>query len=305
MTETTSAAGGTQPAIQAVVVLYRVAPQDSAALRGLLAALLQDRNAASAIRLLVYDNSPEAHPWSPPSQIAAEYLHDAANGGLLAAYRTALAKAQLNGAPWLLLLDDDTRVTSEFVQLQLQMVEQLAAKADIGAVVPRLRSGGVVQSPHGPVGWRQSPLSVDREGPAPVGTTAFNSGAMLRRSVLEAIGGFPDGYAVDFLDHAMFARLARAGFHVWVLPATLDHAMSWESPQTAIGISRFAGLLQLEQRFHHEYGNWQSILAFRLRCARRAWQYRAWPDRRFARLCRQAALGAPAAPPSRRAGNIE
>jgi len=210
---------------------------------------------------------------------------------LLAAYRRALTEAQQNGASWLLLLDDDTQVTAEFIQTQLQMTDELAAKPNVAAVVPRLRSGGVVRSPHASVGWRQSPLPLDRDGPAPIGTTAFNSGAMLRRSAIEAVGGFPDGYPLDFLDHATFARLARAGFRVWVLPITLDHPMTWDDPSGAMGFERFAHVLAAEQRFHREYGGIEGALAFRLRCALRAWRYRKWEDKRFAEACSRMAKG--------------
>jgi len=279
------------PLIQAVVVLYQVAPPDSAALAGLLNALAQDSAAGNAIRVLVYDNSPQRQAWQAPENVQAIYVHDRANGGLLAGYQRALVEARQNGAPWLLLLDDDTQVTPEFVQTQLQMSGELAAQPDIAAVVPRLRSGGVVRSPHGPVGWRQSALPLDRDGPAPVGATAFNSGAMLRRSAIEAVGGFPESYPLDFLDHAMFARLTNAGYRLWTLPITLDHVMSWDDPAKAIGIDRFGRVLEAEQRFHREYGGRPGILAFRLRCARRAWQYRRWQNPHYAELCRRFALG--------------
>lgn len=273
------------PLIQAVVVLYKVAPEDSAALAGLLGALAQDRATANAVRLLVYDNSPQAQNWQPPANVHALYIHDIANGGLLAAYQRALIEAQQNGAPWLLLLDDDTQVTDDFMQMQLQMTSELAARPDIAAVVPRLRSGGIVRSPHGPVGWRQSPLPLHRDGPAPVGATAFNSGAMLRRSAIEAVGGFPGNYPLDYLDHAMFARLARAGYRLWVLPVTLDHPMTWDDPSGEMGYDRFARVLATEQRFHREYGGIEGAIAFRLRCALRAWRYRRWEDQRFAEIC--------------------
>jgi GT2 family glycosyltransferase len=273
--------------VQAVVVLYRVAPQESRALRGLLDALQQDAALAAAIRVLVYDNSPIAA--EPPH--GCTYVHDAQNGGVLAAYSGALAEAQLRGAAWLLLLDDDTQVTTEFVRAQLQMVYQLAARTSIGAVVPKLRSAGRVASPHGGMGWNQAPLDEAFNGEAPVGTTAFNSGALLRRTAVEAVGGFPAGYPLDFLDHAMFARLARAGYRVWVLPVTLEHAMTWEDPAREMSVERFANVLESELRFHREYGSWTTLLAFRLRCARRGWQYRDWPDKRYAEICWRVARG--------------
>ncbi len=286
-----------QPTIQAVVVLYRTAPQDSVALCGLLAALQQDPEAAAAISVLVYDNSPDAPAASQvalPANVA--FVHDPSNGGLLAAYNCALALAKSNGAGWLLLLDDDTQVTPEFVRSQLQF-SQSNPEATLAAAVPKLRSKDKVQSPHAPVGGRQQPLADSFTGEARLGTTAFNSGAMLRRSAVEAVGGFHSGYRIDFLDHAMFARLARAGYRVWVLPVTLDHAMTWEDPARQMGVDRFASVLEAEQRFHREYGSWTTMLAFRLRCLRRAWRYHGWPDKRYAAICQRKAFGLK--PPSR------
>jgi cellulose synthase/poly-beta-1,6-N-acetylglucosamine synthase-like glycosyltransferase len=276
------------PALQAVVVLYRCAPEDSPALCGLQSALHADP--AAAIRVLVYDNSPAGNPPAPTLPDNIVYLHDPANGGLLAAYTHALQQAQASGAEWLLLLDQDTQVTADFVQLQLQMVDELAARPTISACVPRLRSAGQLVSPHGPLGLRQDALPAAFTGEAPLGTTAFNSGAMLRRSALQAVGGFPPGYWLDFLDHALFARLARAGFRLWVLPIELDHAMTWEDPARSMSIERFENVLEAERRFHKEYGSWTGSLTFRARCARRAWRYRKWPDKRYAKACWRMAL---------------
>jgi GT2 family glycosyltransferase len=275
--------------IQAVVVLYRRAPRDSAALQGLLAALRKDPDCG--INLLVYDNSPESSEAqvTRPRPGAPMYVHDPENGGLLAAYRKALAEAIRNRAEWLLLLDHDTEVTAEFVQAQLKTAAELK-DARVGAVVPQLRSAGTVQSPHGVVGPQQEPLPENFSGLAPLGTTAFNSGAMLRVSAVAAVGGFPDGYRVDFLDHAMFARLARGGFRVLVLPCTMEHSMTWEDPAKEMSIERFAGVLEAEQRFHREYGDWRGGLAFRLRCLRRGWNYRGWTDKRYCWACLRAAV---------------
>ncbi len=273
---------GTQRTLQAVVVIYRCQPHESLALRGLLSAIHANPTFAASVRVLIYDNSPQAAD-VPPLQ--AEYVHDANNGGLLAAYTRALHQAESNGCDWLLLLDQDTQVTPEFLQMQLQMADALAARPDVAACVPKLRSEGRLVSPHGPLGLRQKPLADGFTGETPPGTTAFNSGAMIRRAALQAIGGFPAGYWLDFLDHATFARLARAGYRTWVLSAVLEHAMTWEDPAKHMSIERFENVLQAELRFHKEYGNAASQLAFRAKCLRRWWQYRSWSDTRYAEVC--------------------
>ena len=63
---------------------------------------------------------------------------------------------------------------------------------------------------------------------------AFNSGAVLRLSALDEIGGFDESFPLDYLDHTTFRQLQRKEHSVYVLHSTLAHELSvsagWDTP---------------------------------------------------------------------------
>ena len=78
------------------------------------------------------------------------YVHDPSNGGLASAYNYALARAESEEREWLLLLDQDTSLTAEFISELVETSESLALPLRGG----RHRSQVA--------GARQNRLSVDR-----------------------------------------------------------------------------------------------------------------------------------------------
>ncbi len=296
--------------IEAVLVLYRVRAEGSESWRTMKAALSESKELAAEVgkrlRLLVYDNTPEA-PGSDGgivegaraetefrmAGVEVRYERDAANGGLVAAYSRALNEA--GDAEWLLLLDQDTTLTAEYLREAMRLADELAGDESVGAIVPKLRSGGKVQSPHRALGWGQAPLDEKFKGRATEAetgaVTAYNSGALLRVSAMRELGGFPPGFWLDYLDHATFAELRQAGKSVWVMEAQLEHAMSWEDPEREMTVERYRGVLAAEERYHRRYGSRGSALAFRLRMLKKAIAYAGWKDKSYARLSLRAAMG--------------
>jgi hypothetical protein len=55
---------------------------------------------------------------------------------------------------------------------------------------------------------------------------AYNSGATLRVSVLRSIGGFPEEFWLDYLDHAVFHALSHANYRMYVMRTQLEHEPS-------------------------------------------------------------------------------
>jgi GT2 family glycosyltransferase len=299
--------------IDAVLVLYRATPAESESWRTLCAALRASPELQDSLRLLVYDNSPADSGLAADGTsglreelpVSVRYVRDENNGGLAAAYSRALEEASARteavidakaafiegGADWLLLLDQDTTLTAEYLREAAWLATELAEDESIAAIVPKLRSGGVVRSPHRALGWAQAPLGDKFTGRAQGEVTAYNSGALLKVSAMEKLGGFPPGFWLDYLDHATFAELRQAGLGVWVMAAELQHAMSWEDPQREMTVERFRGVMAAEKRYHERYGSWGSALAFRLRMLRKAVQYLRWKDKRYAQLSLKAAMG--------------
>jgi GT2 family glycosyltransferase len=190
-----------------------------------------------------------------------------------------------------MLLDQDTTLTADYLREAVELAEELAEDVSVGAIVPKLRSGGKVRSPHRALGWAQAPLDEDFVGRAEEPVTAYNSGALLRVAALDGMGGFPAGFWLDYLDHATFAELRQAGLGVWVMETKLEHAMAWEDPEREMTVERYRGVLAAEERYHKRYGSWGSAMAFRLRMLKKAMAYAGWKDKRYARLSLKAAMG--------------
>lgn len=296
--------------IDAVLVLYRATAEESESWRTLRAALENSTAVRKRLRLLVYDNTPgesgggaaegggaavragvEGLETGGTMPLPVRYVRDAANGGLMAAYSRALKEA--SGAEWLMLLDQDTTLTADYLREAVELAEELAEDVSVGAIVPKLRSGGKVRSPHRALGWAQAPLDEDFVGRAEEPVTAYNSGALLRVAALDGMGGFPAGFWLDYLDHATFAELRQAGLGVWVMETKLEHAMAWEDPEREMTVERYRGVLAAEERYHKRYGSWGSAMAFRLRMLKKAVAYAGWKDKRYARLSLKAAMGGP------------
>ena len=105
--------------------------------------------AGEAIACIVYDNSPTAQEL-PETPFACTYHHDPANPGLAVAYQFALRQAERETIPWLLLLDQDTTVTPDYLAEALHLVNEFQDQPEWAAIVPKLIQDGVVLSPHWP-----------------------------------------------------------------------------------------------------------------------------------------------------------
>ncbi len=255
-----------QPRVLAEVVLYRAEPDcgESAALRTLLAERQREPAWARDVAVVVWDNSPRSREL--PVEFDGVSRADTANPGLRAAYEFTLGEAVWRDVPWVLLLDQDTEVTAEYLAEVLR--ETSAAGPGVGALLPRLVHRGAVVSPVHP-----QRLGPPREFD---GTEAmvqgFNSGAVLRVAAMQAVGGFDRRFPLDYLDHATFAALQRGGWRVRVLGSRLQHGLSSDTGRAAtVGERRRqASTLQAERRFYWAYGDGTDRVLHPLRLLRRA-----------------------------------
>jgi GT2 family glycosyltransferase len=256
--------------LTAVIVLYGQSPGQSAALSSLLEAAAGRPDAAERISLIVYDNSPEPHELSASMSFEAHYIHDAENAGLARAYNAALARAQAQGSTWLLLLDQDTRLSSEYLTELLSVSDALASSAKVAAIAPKLWAGTRLYSPESPFLWQIRRQFSDQHhavdetvsGMAAEPLTAYNSGAALRVTALEEIGGFPEDFWLDFLDHAVFQQLRLRGYDLWVMRTVLEQNLSHMDLDT-VPMWRHWSVLAAETRFVLKFGNVADRLYFR------------------------------------------
>jgi GT2 family glycosyltransferase len=225
---------------------------------------------ASHFSLVIYDNSAESRPIGEDFTLHHHYVHDPANGGLAAAYNYALSRAEDTGYEWLLLLDQDTTLTSEFLAELIDGVHALRTEDNVAAIVPKLMVRGTILSPaehfldflrHQ---FRNYVQTLGQAAGMQQGrVSAYNSGSTLSVPVLRSIGGFPKEFWLDYLDHAVFHALHMSGHRVYVLHAVLRHDLA-ESDLNARPIWRFRNVLQAQSLFVKRTGSFTERLLYRL-----------------------------------------
>lgn len=242
------------PRVYAVIVLYRRNASKSEAYVSLKKLL--DAGFGGMVELLVCDNSPYEQP--APDDFRGAYLRDLTNPGLARCYNEALRRAEPIEASWLMLLDQDTVVTGEYLYEVSENAEILKNEDDIVAMVPALIDGDVVCSPiYPPMYGPPRAVNADMHGPATTLLHALNSGAVLRVSAIRKIGGFPLDFPLDYLDHATFFQLQHEGRKIFLLRSRLQHKLSSNSEpgRDVASIRRMESMLKAEARFYSRYGS--------------------------------------------------
>ena len=259
--------------ISAVLVLYKMSAEASPSFRALQEELRCRPALAQRTDVLIVDNSPQAQ--ALPAGSMGRYMHDGANPGLARRYNEALAQAVAAGATWLLLLDQDTRLTPEYFGHVEVLAESLADDLHVVGLLPRLVAGERLLSPHLPEFGRSAyRLHLGVTGHLGGLIRAFNSGAILRVSALQAIGGFPERYWLDYLDHATFHRLQKTGGEFFIMDVSLEHELSvhradrYRDPANA---ERHRNQLAAQMLFYEEHGTAEEQRRNRRKLVSQAW----------------------------------
>jgi len=198
-----------------------------------------------------------------------EYYHDAQNGGLAAAYNYALRAACNKNIDWLLLLDQDTLLE---VGLFLALFREIDARLPpyVCALVPKLVQNNAIISPQIVGLIRNKPISPQFSGLCSQLMTAFNSAACLRVRAIDDVGGFPQEYWLDYLDHIMFYRLQAADGRMLVLDVAIQHRLSLLDMEEEMNVKRYANVLAAEWSFIKETKSGGGALVHRVRLLKRA-----------------------------------
>lgn len=250
----------TSSKVLAVIVLYKCTIVQSST-----CTTIQDQDPYDRedIDFLVYDNSPDGEPDSLPSGWA--YVSDPTNRGLPCAYNYAISQAKQLKATWLLLLDQDSNIPSAFLANLMANVTFCHPKPEVAAIVPLIFSNHRQISPFFPK------LGLDRPyrtaGSITQGwITAINSGAAIRVSFIESIGGFSSYFWLDYLDHWLFRKIFEARQSVFVSNIEFEHSLSVADFNQRVEPSRYKNVLAAETYFTNRFlpSYWRAILALRL-----------------------------------------
>ena len=259
--------------ILAVVVLFHRRPGDCQAYKGLLESLRHLQPRRLELRILLYDNTPGGCDPGPLPE-GVQYEAAGQNAGLAAAYNRALAIAQNENYAWLLTLDQDTTLPSDYLSRLSKVALEIESDNRVAAIVPRVSDAGRPLSPVFPTFWGVSYLRHGFEGIARRDTYAINSASVFRVAALKQIGGFNPYFWLDMLDAYVYLQLHRHGRKVYIAgDIQVEHQLSLLHEED-LKVGRFRNILQAESTFCDLYGGHIRGLALTGRLLCRIWRQR-------------------------------
>jgi GT2 family glycosyltransferase len=272
--------------ILAVVVRYKTPLEQSQTLTSLAEAFASDPDLLRRYGVLVWDNSP-VRLNNPQLSFPFEYGFSDQNLGVSGAYNHALTHAQLMGSAWLLLLDQDTTVTVDYMQRMQGHVKEVENDAAIATIVPFVRSHDTLVSPRTFGRWirnHQIPRSVS--GLYHQDAYAVNSGTVMRVSALQSVGGYSEIFWLDLSDAYIFQALYRRGKRMYIAgDIELAHSVASMDFDRHMTPERYLSFLAAENLYLAMYRSRVVNLAQTMWLVARAGrQYRRYKNKAFAKL---------------------
>ncbi len=242
--------------IVAVVVLYKRLPEQSQTIDSLGKVFAGNPGLLDSIRLILFDNSPQALDQVNLS-FPCDYHHAARNVGTSGAYNYAMEFAEAEHFPWLLLLDQDTTISAEFLPRMLEYSDQLRDQTDIGSVVPLIYSHGSVISPRKHGRFNQiSLIPPTFSGIYRQKAFAVNSATLMRVSALREIGGYSDDFWLDLSDVYVFQAMYRKGRYLYIAgDLSLQHSITSMDFDNDMAPERYRNFLAAESAYVDLYSS--------------------------------------------------
>lgn len=248
-----------------VIVLYKSNLETSVTIKTIGESL----GVNSTIDIFVYDNSPNKQYLDENfiyQNFNVQYVHDSLNLGLSRAYNSALELAKKNKKSWLLLLDQDTYFTKEYID-KISILDKQYLKHDTVAIIPKvnnLNNNQVISPGKMFLGGICRPLIIE-EGIVNSKITGINSGTLLSIAYLNEINGFNENYTLDMLDHWYFKKIFDDKRNVLLLGATIKQDLSViQDFEANVSCLRYKQMLEAENLFMKEEG-YLNYFVFKLR----------------------------------------
>jgi hypothetical protein len=271
-----------------VVVCYKMSLCNSATIAGLSQAFESCPRLLDSIGVLVWDNSP-SKPNNPSLSFPFEYRPSTENIGVSAAYNSATEVAEATGCPWLLLLDQDTTVSGDFLTRMLEYSWELEGNQHVAAIAPFLMEGDRTISPGVVLFNRVKPLSLPLTGEYVKEAYAANSGTLMRVASLKEIGGYNEDFWLDYSDIVAFHFLYRHNKCLFIAgDLKLQHKLASNDYENSMSPERYQNGILAEGAFWDLYrSRWENLgLTVRL-VARSIKQYCCYSNKTFARITRR------------------
>lgn len=269
--------------ILGILVLYKCTLEESKTFKSLVKSF---KEKSYFLNLLVYDNSPSKSfnvTHHRNLNINIFYIHDKNNSGLSSAYNYGLKLANTKGIPWILLLDQDTELPINYIDIFLNTLNRNFSHRIVCAfpyvftydkkmISPsKIFCGGIIR-----------PYKKIKNGEIYGRVSGINSGTFLSVNYITEIGGFCSDYPLDMLDHWYFNMIFRMKRGVYLLDAKIFHNLSINSFAQEVSPNRYTSILKGENLlFSHNLCN---RLVYKLRLVIRLYKLLRYEDKSYFRL---------------------
>jgi GT2 family glycosyltransferase len=272
--------------ILAIVVRYKAPLEQSQTLTSLADAFVSDPDLLKGYGVLLWDNSPVRLD-NPQLSFSFQYGFSDQNLGVSGAYNRASSYAESIGCDWLLLLDQDTTVTADYLQRMLSHVHEVESDQSIATIVPFVRSHNTLVSPRKfgrLIRNHQIPRSVS--GIYGEDAYAVNSGTVMRVSALKAVGGYSEEFWLDLSDAYIFQAFYRHGKRMYIAgDLELAHSVASMDFDRHMTPERYRSFLAAENLYLAMYRSQLVNLAQTIWLVARAGrQYRRYKNKEFAKI---------------------
>lgn len=225
------------------IVLFKQELLISVAVNSLIEVL--EKNIEQKIfEILVIDNSPGIPTSKLIVQHGVRYHALGKNEGLPLAYNLALDIAVKEKFTHLITLDQDSVVSSSYIDTVLRHVQ--STDDEIVVWVPTVVSRNRIVSP-----FFFNLIGLPRYIFRSKGCSAINSFSVYDVSYLKKANGFNNYYWLDGLDFSIFSEIEKNGKRCQLLPAVVDHELSLLSE--TVSFERMENIARYESTFFCEY----------------------------------------------------
>jgi hypothetical protein len=268
-----------------VVVCYKMSLRDSTTIAGLSHTFQSYPHLLESISVLVWDNSPSKLN-NPRLSFPFEYRPSNENIGVSAAYNSAAKVAEATGCPWLLLLDQDTTLSGNFLSRMLEYSRELEGNLNVAAISPFLMVGDKTISPGVVLFNRVKPLSLPLTGEYVKEAYAANSGTLIRIASLKEIGGYNEDFWLDYSDIVVFHLLYRHNKRLFIAgDLQLQHKLASNDYENSMSPERYQNGVLAEGAFWDLYRSRYENIGLTARLvARFIKQYFCYSNKAFARI---------------------
>jgi GT2 family glycosyltransferase len=270
-----------------VVVLYKRTLDQSQTINSLAEVFARSPELLESFKVLLWDNSPEALV-DPALPFPCEYRHGTRNLGTSGAYNHAMEFAESLGAPWLLLFDQDTTVSQEYLPRMLEYSHRFQDDPHIGTVVPFVHSHGTLVSPRSLLSFnRVKQIPSTFHGVYKRKGYAVNSATLMRVAALREAGGYSEDFWLDLSDVYAFQAMYRKGWYMFIAgDLHLQHSIAALDFDKEMTPQRYRNFLAAESAYVDLYSSplEQTCHLARL-LLRTVRQYQRYHNKVFARIC--------------------